>query len=42
MLAVYERALITPEGNIVSIAYWNQQPEDETELYWMKRKKAGL
>ena len=39
MLSVYERSLITPEGNIVSIAYWNQEPEKATELYWMRRKQ---
>ena len=37
MLAVYERSLFTPEGKIVSIAYWNQEPEKETELYWERR-----
>ena len=39
MLSIYERSLITPEGNIVSIAYWNQEPENKTELYWMRRRK---
>jgi len=39
MLLIYERSLFTPEGKIVSIAYWNQEPEKEGELYWMRRKK---
>ncbi|MBI3502524.1 MAG: hypothetical protein HY063_12100 [Bacteroidetes bacterium] len=39
MLAVYERSLFTSEGKIVSIAYWNQEPEKEEELYWQRRKK---
>ena len=39
MLAIYERDLFTPEGKIVSIAYWNQEPEKEGELYWERRKK---
>ncbi len=36
MLAIYERALKTPEGNIVSIDYWNQQPEKPGEYYWKR------
>jgi hypothetical protein len=39
MLAVYERSLLTPEGKICSVAYWNQETEKENELYWMRRKK---
>jgi len=39
MLLIYERSLFTPDGEIVSIAYWNQQPEKEGELYWMRRQK---
>ena len=39
MLAVYERSLFTTEGKIVSIAYWNQEPEKESELYWERRTK---
>ena len=39
MLAVYERSFFTPEGKIVSIAYWNQEPEMEVELYWERRTK---
>lgn len=39
MLAVYERALFTPEGKRVSIAYWNQEPEKAERLYWERRKK---
>ncbi len=39
MLAIYERSLFTPEGKIVSIAYWNEEPEKEGELYWQRRKK---
>ena len=35
-LAIYERALKTPEGKIVSIDYWNQQPEKEGEYYWKR------
>jgi hypothetical protein len=38
MLAVYQRALKTPEGKIVSIAYWNQEPDPGT-WYWNLRKK---
>jgi hypothetical protein len=37
MLAIYERALKTPEGKTASIAYWNQEPEKEKELYWQRR-----
>lgn len=37
MLAVYERSLYTPQGKPVSIAYWNQEPEKEDELYWQRR-----
>jgi len=39
MLAVYERSLSTPEGKVVSIAYWNQEPEKKGELYWERRKQ---
>ena len=39
MLAVYERSLFSPGGKIVSIAYWNQEPEKEEELYWERRTK---
>ena len=39
MLAVYERSLKTFEGAVASIAYWNQEPQNENELYWMRRKK---
>lgn len=39
MLAVYERSLFSPEGKIISIAYWNQQTESEGEGYWLRRKK---
>lgn len=41
MLAVYERSLYTPDGKIVSVAYWNQEPEKERELYWERRKKQS-
>lgn len=37
MLAVYERSLYTPEGKVVSIAYWNQEPEKPGEFYWERR-----
>ena len=36
MLAIYERALKTPEGKIVTIDYWNQQPEKEGSYYWKR------
>ena len=36
MLLIYERALKTPDGKIVSIDYWNQQPEKEGEYYWKR------
>src|SRR6185503_12527293 len=36
MLVIYERALKTPEGNIVTIDYWNQQPEKEDAYYWKR------
>jgi len=36
MLLIYERALKTPEGKIVSIDYWNQQPEKEGAYYWKR------
>ena len=36
MLAVYERDLKTPDGKIVSIDYWNQQPEKPGEYYWKR------
>lgn len=39
MLAVYERSLKTFEGAVASIAYWNEEPQNENELYWMRRKK---
>ncbi len=39
MLAVYERSIFTPEGKVVSIAYWNQEPEKANELYWERRTK---
>ena len=39
MLLIYERSLLTSEGKIVSIAYWNQEPEKEGELYWQRRSK---
>lgn len=37
MLAVYERSLYTPEGKPVSIAYWNQEPDVPSQLYWERR-----
>ncbi len=36
MLAIYEHALKTPEGKLVTIDYWNQQPEKEGEYYWKR------
>ncbi|MCX6274053.1 MAG: hypothetical protein NTV09_02440 [Bacteroidetes bacterium] len=36
MLAIYERALKTPEGNLVTIDYWNQQTEKEGDYYWKR------
>ncbi|MEO8087825.1 MAG: hypothetical protein ABI763_13455 [Bacteroidota bacterium] len=36
MLAIYERALKTLEGNLVTIDYWNQQPEKPGEYYWKR------
>lgn len=39
MLAVYERSLLTPDGKVVSIAYWNQESEKTGEVYWMRRKQ---
>jgi hypothetical protein len=36
---VYERSLFTPEGKVVSIAYWNQEQEKAGELYWERRAK---
>ena len=39
MLAVYERSLSAPDCKVVSIAYWNQEPEKEGELYWQRRQK---
>lgn len=39
MLAVYERSLYRPDGKVVSVAYWNEEPEKEGELYWERRKK---
>ncbi len=36
LLLIYERSLKTPEGKIVSIDYWNQQPEKEGEYYWKR------
>lgn len=35
MLAVYERTLKTPDGQIVSINYWNQESENAEAIYWM-------
>lgn len=35
MLAIYERFLKTPEGEIVSISYWNQENTDTQPIYWM-------
>ena len=35
-LAIYERALKRADGKIVSIDYWNQQPEKEEEYYWKR------
>lgn len=39
MLAVYERTLLTLEGKVVSIAYWNQESEKAGEVYWQRREK---
>jgi hypothetical protein len=36
MLAIYERALKTPEGKFVTVDYWNQQPEKEDKYYWKR------
>lgn len=38
MLAVYERSLRTPEGDPVSVAYWNQEPVIPGQKYWERRK----
>lgn len=35
MLAVYERSLNTPSGKPVTIAYWNEQPDEHGEIYWL-------
>lgn len=42
MLLIYERSLFTVDGKICSIAYWNQEPEKEEELYWQRRKNNFL
>lgn len=36
MLAIYERSLKTPDGKLVTIDYWNQQPEKEGDYYWKR------
>ncbi len=36
MLIIYERALKTPEGKIVTIDYWNQQDEEPGKYYWKR------
>ena len=36
MLAIYERALKTPEGLVVTIDYWNQKPVKDDEYYWKR------
>lgn len=36
MLAIYERSLKKPGGGLVTIDYWNQQPEKDDEYYWKR------
>ena len=38
VIAVYEKKLMTKEGNRVSPAYWNQWDEPKDIPYWLLRK----
>jgi len=38
--AVYERALLTPDGNVVTPAYYRQEEGDTSVLYWDYGKTA--
>jgi hypothetical protein len=40
VFAVYERKLKTPEGDIVSPGYWNQECTECDQRYWLRRKGA--
>lgn len=37
VIAVYEMALKTPEGQKVSPAYWDQKSQDSVDQYWLKK-----
>lgn len=40
VFAVYERRLKTPEGDIVTPGYWNQECTECDPRYWLRRKGA--
>lgn len=40
VFAIYERRLKTPEGDIVTPAYWKQECQECNPMYWVKRKDS--
>jgi hypothetical protein len=40
VIAVYEMALKTPEGQKVSPAYWDQKSQDSIDQYWLTQKET--
>jgi len=38
VIAVYEMALRTPTGEVVTAAYWNQETTESIKEYWLMAK----
>lgn len=38
VIAVYEMALRTPKGEVVTAAYWNQETTESIKEYWLMAK----
>ena len=38
VIAVYEMALKTPKGEVVTAAYWNQESAESIKEYWLMAK----
>lgn len=38
VIAIYEMALRTPEGEVVTAAYWNQESTESIREYWLMAK----
>jgi len=38
VIAVYEMALKTPKGEVVTASYWNQESDESIKEYWLMAK----